>query len=141
MFSIGSQKSCGRRGAGSAAAWFWYSGSPWLVPVTVGEARSWENYGNLMVQHGVGVRMGVLGSSPSIMELIADGSGAANGSSVMPLLLCTFMIVSMQLGFAMLEVGCVRQEHRMTVLAKNLLDTMVSSLSFSLGCEIFQCFG
>ena len=26
------------------------------------------------------------------------------------------MIVSMQLGFAMLEVGCVRQEHRMTVL-------------------------
>ena len=29
---------------------------------------------------------------------------------------CTFMIVSMQLGFAMLEVGCVRQEHRMTVL-------------------------
>ena len=29
---------------------------------------------------------------------------------------CTFLIVSMQLGFAMLEVGCVRQEHRMTVL-------------------------
>ena len=26
------------------------------------------------------------------------------------------MIVSMQLGFAMLEVGCVRQEHCMTVL-------------------------
>lgn len=68
-----------------------------------------------------------------------DSGGAAEvAGSVMPLLLCTFMIVSMQLGFAMLEVGCVRQEHRMTVLAKNLLDTMVSSLSFSLGCEIFQ---
>lgn len=68
-----------------------------------------------------------------------DSGGAAEAAgSVMPLLLCTFMIVSMQLGFAMLEVGCVRQEHRMTVLAKNLLDTMVSSLSFSLGCEIFQ---
>ncbi|CAJ1328747.1 unnamed protein product [Effrenium voratum] len=37
---------------------------------------------------------------------------------MMPLLLCTFLIVSMQLGFAMLEVGCVRQEHRMTVLAR-----------------------
>eukprot|EP00435_Cladocopium_sp_Y103_P005116 s3092_g1.t1 len=71
--------------------------------------------------------------------MLTDGGGAAEvPGSVMPLLLCTFMIVSMQLGFAMLEVGCVRQEHRMTVLAKNLLDTMVSSLSFSLGCEIFQ---
>lgn len=36
------------------------------------------------------------------------------------------MIVSMQLGFAMLEVGCVRQEHRMTVL-----DTWLNIL----GCE------
>ena len=25
------------------------------------------------------------------------------------------------------------------IQAKNLLDTMVSSLSFSLGCELFQC--
>ena len=31
-----------------------------------------------------------------------------------------FLVVSMQLGFAMLEVGGVREAHRMTVLAKNL---------------------
>lgn len=30
-----------------------------------------------------------------------------------------FLVVSMQLGFAMLEVGGVREAHRMTVLAKN----------------------
>ena len=72
-------------------------------------------------------------------SMMANSSGAADSAfAVMPLLLCTFMIVSMQLGFAMLEVGCVRQEHRMTVLAKNLLDTMVSSLSFSVGCELFK---
>ncbi len=31
-----------------------------------------------------------------------------------------FLVVSMQLGFAMLEVGGVREAHRLTVLAKNL---------------------
>ncbi|CAJ1420206.1 unnamed protein product [Effrenium voratum] len=47
---------------------------------------------------------------------------------MMPLLLCTFLIVSMQLGFAMLEVGCVRQEHRMTVLARRPRKSACSKL-------------
>lgn len=55
-----------------------------------------------------------------------------------PILMCTFLIVSMQLGFAMLEVGCVRQEHRMTVLAKNILDSMISSLSFAIACDVLK---
>jgi len=55
-----------------------------------------------------------------------------------PILMCTFLIVSMQLGFAMLEVGCVRQEHRMTVLAKNILDSVISSLSFAIACDVLK---
>eukprot|EP00931_Biecheleriopsis_adriatica_P042040 TRINITY_DN23964_c1_g1_i1.p1 TRINITY_DN23964_c1_g1~~TRINITY_DN23964_c1_g1_i1.p1 ORF type:complete len:901 (+),score=134.92 TRINITY_DN23964_c1_g1_i1:114-2816(+) len=49
---------------------------------------------------------------------------------------CTFLIISMQLGFAMLEVGSVREEHRMTVLVKNMIDSVVSCLTFALACEI-----
>lgn len=45
-------------------------------------------------------------------------------------LLCTFLTVSMQLGFAMLEVGSVRRVHRMTVLAKNIMDSVVSCIAF-----------
>eukprot|EP00931_Biecheleriopsis_adriatica_P046470 TRINITY_DN26694_c0_g1_i1.p1 TRINITY_DN26694_c0_g1~~TRINITY_DN26694_c0_g1_i1.p1 ORF type:complete len:909 (-),score=120.40 TRINITY_DN26694_c0_g1_i1:257-2983(-) len=56
-------------------------------------------------------------------------------ASVSLVLLCTFLIISMQLGFAMLEVGSVREEHRMTVLAKNLLDSVVSFLTFALVCQ------
>eukprot|EP00913_Durusdinium_trenchii_P035582 g33298.t1 len=48
------------------------------------------------------------------------------------LLLCTFLVVSMQLGFAMIEVGSVREAHRMTVLAKNVMDSAVSCLVFGL---------
>ena len=48
------------------------------------------------------------------------------------LLLCTFLVVSMQLGFAMLEVGGVREAHRMTVLAKNVMDSVVTCLAFAL---------
>jgi len=47
------------------------------------------------------------------------------------LLLCTFLVVSMQLGFAMLEVGGVREAHRMTVLAKNIMDSVVTCLVFA----------
>ncbi|CAE7456121.1 Ammonium transporter 1 member 1 [Symbiodinium microadriaticum] len=47
------------------------------------------------------------------------------------LLLCTFLVVSMQLGFAMLEVGGVREAHRMTVLAKNVMDSVVTCLVFA----------
>lgn len=48
------------------------------------------------------------------------------------LLLCTFLVVSMQLGFAMIEVGSVREAHRMTVLAKNVMDSAVSCLVFAI---------
>jgi len=46
-------------------------------------------------------------------------------------LLCSFLVVSMQLGFAMLEVGSCRQAHRMTVLTKNVLDSAVSCVGFA----------
>lgn len=45
-------------------------------------------------------------------------------------MLCTFLAISMQLGFAMLEVGSVREAHRMTVLVKNVMDSTVSCLAF-----------
>jgi len=45
-------------------------------------------------------------------------------------ILCAFLTVSMQLGFAMLEVGSVRQAHRMTVLVKNVMDSVVSCVCF-----------
>ncbi|CAE8741563.1 unnamed protein product, partial [Polarella glacialis] len=51
------------------------------------------------------------------------------------LLLCTFLVVSMQLGFAMLEVGTVREAHRMTVLAKNIMDSVVSCFAFGFGAS------
>ena len=35
-------------------------------------------------------------------------------------LLCGFLVMAMQLGFALLEVGSVRHAHRMTVLVKNV---------------------
>lgn len=53
----------------------------------------------------------------------------------MQILMCTFLVISMQLGFAMLEVGSVRPKHRMTVLAKNLLDSVVSCLTFTAMCQ------
>lgn len=53
------------------------------------------------------------------------------------ILLCTFLVISMQLGFAMLEVGSCRQPHRMTVLAKNVLDSSVSIMTFWVYCELF----
>lgn len=50
--------------------------------------------------------------------------------SVAWILLCTFLVLSMQLGFAMLEVGSVRRAHRMTVLVKNIMDSCVSCIAF-----------
>jgi len=52
------------------------------------------------------------------------------------ILLCAFLIVSMQAGFAMLEVGSCREAHRMTVLAKNVLDSSISCLSFWVHCSV-----
>lgn len=54
------------------------------------------------------------------------------------LLLCTFLVVSMQLGFAMLEVGGVREAHRMTVLAKNVMDSVVTCLAFALATRFWN---
>eukprot|EP00927_Polykrikos_kofoidii_P001190 TRINITY_DN10433_c0_g1_i1.p1 TRINITY_DN10433_c0_g1~~TRINITY_DN10433_c0_g1_i1.p1 ORF type:complete len:882 (-),score=101.55 TRINITY_DN10433_c0_g1_i1:59-2632(-) len=51
-------------------------------------------------------------------------------------ILCTTMIVIMQLGFAILEVGSCRAAHRNTVLAKNTLDSVVSGLAFWLHIKI-----
>jgi len=48
---------------------------------------------------------------------------------------CAFLVVSMQLGFAMLEVGSVRKAQRTTVLAKNVLDSTVSMLGFWVFCS------
>eukprot|EP00930_Biecheleria_cincta_P075304 TRINITY_DN6246_c0_g1_i1.p1 TRINITY_DN6246_c0_g1~~TRINITY_DN6246_c0_g1_i1.p1 ORF type:complete len:997 (+),score=190.10 TRINITY_DN6246_c0_g1_i1:118-3108(+) len=76
----------------------------------------------------------------------SSASGGATGSGElkllkeqtmeMQILMCTFLVVSMQLGFAMLEVGSVRPKHRMTVLAKNLLDSVVSCLTFTMVCTL-----
>mmetsp|Transcript_25332 Transcript_25332/g.45851 ORF Transcript_25332/g.45851 Transcript_25332/m.45851 type:complete len:858 (+) Transcript_25332:116-2689(+) len=54
------------------------------------------------------------------------------------LLLCTYLVISMQLGFAALEVGSVREGHRMTVLAKNIMDSVVSCLAFSFTATYFS---
>lgn len=48
-------------------------------------------------------------------------------------LMCTFFVVSMQLGFAMLEVGSCRAAHRGTVVLKNVLDSAISCIAFWLG--------
>lgn len=46
------------------------------------------------------------------------------------LLLSTFLLVSMQLGFCMLEVGSCREEHRDSVVMKNVLDSSISIMAF-----------
>lgn len=48
-------------------------------------------------------------------------------------LVCAFLVVFMQLGFAMLEVGSVREAHRMTVLVKNITGFAVCCLFFGAG--------
>ncbi|CAE7309087.1 AMT1-4 [Symbiodinium natans] len=60
-----------------------------------------------------------------------DDLALEQGLQSLWLLLCTFLVVSMQLGFAMLEVGGVREAHRMTVLAKNVMDSVVTCLVFA----------
>ena len=45
-------------------------------------------------------------------------------------LLCTFIIFSMQAGFAMLEAGTVREKNVQGNLVKNLLDSMITTASF-----------
>lgn len=59
-----------------------------------------------------------------------EAHAAMQNISVMMILVCSFFIMSMQLGFAMFEVGSVREAHRMTVLSKNILDSGASCLAF-----------
>eukprot|EP00929_Paragymnodinium_shiwhaense_P043490 TRINITY_DN22363_c1_g1_i1.p1 TRINITY_DN22363_c1_g1~~TRINITY_DN22363_c1_g1_i1.p1 ORF type:complete len:827 (+),score=133.90 TRINITY_DN22363_c1_g1_i1:78-2558(+) len=61
---------------------------------------------------------------------VSNGLEATQLLNVAWVLLCAFLVVSMQLGFAMLEVGSCRKAHRMTVLAKNVLDSAVSAIGF-----------
>eukprot|EP00931_Biecheleriopsis_adriatica_P086089 TRINITY_DN60815_c0_g1_i1.p1 TRINITY_DN60815_c0_g1~~TRINITY_DN60815_c0_g1_i1.p1 ORF type:complete len:886 (+),score=149.39 TRINITY_DN60815_c0_g1_i1:73-2730(+) len=70
--------------------------------------------------------------------LAASALDAAAGLETSWLLLCSFLVISMQLGFAMLEVGSVREAHRMTVLAKNIMDSAVSCLVFSIATSAWQ---
>lgn len=56
-------------------------------------------------------------------------------SNVIWILNCAFLVVSMQLGFAMLEVGSARKSQRTTVLAKNVLDSTVSMIGFWIYCS------
>eukprot|EP00928_Gymnodinium_smaydae_P088910 TRINITY_DN72946_c0_g1_i1.p1 TRINITY_DN72946_c0_g1~~TRINITY_DN72946_c0_g1_i1.p1 ORF type:complete len:765 (-),score=67.59 TRINITY_DN72946_c0_g1_i1:61-2355(-) len=53
-------------------------------------------------------------------------------------LYCTFLVVSMQLGFAMIEVGSCRAAHRMTVLVKNAIDCPTVLLGLMVHCELFS---
>jgi Amt family ammonium transporter len=52
------------------------------------------------------------------------------------LLLCGSLVTAMQLGFALLEVGSVRDAHRMTVLIKNVMDSCVSCIFFNFFCGV-----
>lgn len=73
------------------------------------------------------------------VTVVTAAEAVAAGASELQeawLLFCTFLVVSMQLGFAMLEVGSVREAHRMTVLAKNIMDSVVSCIFFSLSSSM-----
>ena len=45
-------------------------------------------------------------------------------------LLCAFLVMTMQIGFCMLEAGLVRQKNSINVAFKNLMDFVVASLVF-----------
>ena len=47
-------------------------------------------------------------------------------------LLAAFLVFFMQAGFAMLEVGSVRQKNAQNILMKNVLDVCVSGISWIL---------
>lgn len=42
----------------------------------------------------------------------------------------TFLVFFMQAGFAMLEMGSVRSRNAMNILIKNLIDVILSSISW-----------
>ena len=65
------------------------------------------------------------------------GPSLAEAMVVVWVLFCVFLVVSMQLGFAMVEVGCCREAHRRTILAKNVLDLCMSVTGFGLSCKLF----
>lgn len=71
----------------------------------------------------------------STAEAAADLLSVEDRVDILWVLLCTFLVLSMQFGFAMLEVGSCRRAHRMTVLAKNTLDSTISCLAFWAYCH------
>lgn len=78
------------------------------------------------------------GCSGNATACSEDGEVEVASLQSLWLLLCTFLVVSMQLGFAMLEVGGVREAHRMTVLAKNVMDSVVTCLAFALATRFWN---
>lgn len=77
-----------------------------------------------------------LGVRPDGDKLVAQWEPM--GSDKSWTLLSSYAVFMMQLGFAMLEVGCCRGEHIKTVLAKNILDTSISFLGFLLHIALFD---
>jgi len=46
------------------------------------------------------------------------------------ILLCAFLVMTMQIGFCMLEAGLVRQKNSINVAYKNLMDFIVAGLAY-----------
>lgn len=53
-------------------------------------------------------------------------------------LMCAFMMALNQLGFAMWEVGSCRAAHRMTVLAKNVLNVCMAGVAYYTYCLVWK---
>ncbi|CAK0862922.1 unnamed protein product [Prorocentrum cordatum] len=73
------------------------------------------------------------GTAPAVV-----GAGASDPFAVAWVLICAFFVISMQLGFALLEVGSVRDAHRQTVLAKNIMDSCASAVAFWIFSEVAE---
>lgn len=60
----------------------------------------------------------------------ADAAVMKSGVDAAWTMLCTFFVLSMQAGFAMLESGMIRANHSVSVALKNMLDFGVGTLAF-----------
>lgn len=78
----------------------------------------------------------VVGNVTSAADAVEAVKALESNLAITWILLCSFLVISMQLGFAMLEVGSVRQAHRMTVLVKNIMDATVSCFAFWVHTQI-----
>src|SRR5690554_6629069 len=57
---------------------------------------------------------------------------SAQHISLLWMLLAAALVFFMQVGFALLEVGLVRQQNMLAITVKNLLDWMVACIAFTL---------